>query len=265
MRWARALPSAFRSAASLPLAAPRRARPPRHRGVRLPLEAGARGALPGPRAAGLCRRERGAVPHPRPLQTLCRYPRQRAERASAARRLLGDGADDAHGAQCARRHDGDRCRGQFRLLHDLARGAGRRDRPCLRDRAGAADRGDAAPFGRAQRLPEIHDRDRGRRRRRRGSGRRCSSPRARAEKRATRASADGRRQRRRHGAPGRRNRRLDALLAERRRVDFVKIDAEGAEESVIAGMLATLRRDRRPWCSNSMRRGRATPTGCSLR
>ena len=38
--------------------------------------------------------------------------------------------------------------------------------------------------------------------------------------------------------------RIDALLAERRPVDFVKIDAEGAEEAVIAGMLATLRRDR---------------------
>ena len=37
--------------------------------------------------------------------------------------------------------------------------------------------------------------------------------------------------------------RIDTLLAERR-VDFVKIDAEGAEEAVIAGMLATLRRDR---------------------
>jgi len=38
--------------------------------------------------------------------------------------------------------------------------------------------------------------------------------------------------------------RLDALLAEQRRVDFVKIDAEGAEEAVVAGALAALRRDR---------------------
>jgi FkbM family methyltransferase len=38
--------------------------------------------------------------------------------------------------------------------------------------------------------------------------------------------------------------RLDALLADRRRVDYVKIDAEGAEEAVVAGTLATLRRDR---------------------
>jgi FkbM family methyltransferase len=37
---------------------------------------------------------------------------------------------------------------------------------------------------------------------------------------------------------------LDTLLADRSRVDFVKIDAEGAEEGVIAGMLAILRRDR---------------------
>jgi FkbM family methyltransferase len=38
--------------------------------------------------------------------------------------------------------------------------------------------------------------------------------------------------------------RLDALLADRRRVDFVKIDVEGAEEAVVAGTLATLRRHR---------------------
>lgn len=38
--------------------------------------------------------------------------------------------------------------------------------------------------------------------------------------------------------------RLDGLLADRRRVDFVKIDAEGGEEAVIAGLDATLRRDR---------------------
>jgi FkbM family methyltransferase len=38
--------------------------------------------------------------------------------------------------------------------------------------------------------------------------------------------------------------RLDVLLADRRRVDFVKIDAEGAEEGVVAGILAILRRDR---------------------
>jgi FkbM family methyltransferase len=37
---------------------------------------------------------------------------------------------------------------------------------------------------------------------------------------------------------------IDALAADRRRVDFIKIDAEGAEEAVIAGALATLRRDR---------------------
>ncbi len=39
-------------------------------------------------------------------------------------------------------------------------------------------------------------------------------------------------------------RRLDALLAEERRVDVVKIDAEGAEEAIVAGMSETLRRDR---------------------
>jgi FkbM family methyltransferase len=38
--------------------------------------------------------------------------------------------------------------------------------------------------------------------------------------------------------------RIDRLVADRGRVDFVKIDAEGAEESVVAGMLATLRRDK---------------------
>ena len=37
---------------------------------------------------------------------------------------------------------------------------------------------------------------------------------------------------------------IDALAADRRRIDFIKIDAEGAEEAVVAGMLATLRRDR---------------------
>jgi FkbM family methyltransferase len=37
---------------------------------------------------------------------------------------------------------------------------------------------------------------------------------------------------------------IDALAADGRRIDFVKIDAEGAEEAVIAGALATLRRDR---------------------
>jgi hypothetical protein len=38
--------------------------------------------------------------------------------------------------------------------------------------------------------------------------------------------------------------RLDGLFANQRRIDFVKIDAEGAEEAVIAGLLQTLRRDR---------------------
>ena len=37
---------------------------------------------------------------------------------------------------------------------------------------------------------------------------------------------------------------IDALAAEQRRIDFIKIDVEGAEEGVIAGMLATLRRDK---------------------
>jgi hypothetical protein len=37
---------------------------------------------------------------------------------------------------------------------------------------------------------------------------------------------------------------IDALAADQRRIDFLKIDAEGAEEAVIAGALATLRRDR---------------------
>ena len=37
---------------------------------------------------------------------------------------------------------------------------------------------------------------------------------------------------------------IDALAADQRRIDFIKIDAEGAEEAVIAGTLATLRRDR---------------------
>lgn len=38
--------------------------------------------------------------------------------------------------------------------------------------------------------------------------------------------------------------RLDALLADRPRIDFVKIDAEGAEEAIVAGMQAMLRRDK---------------------
>ncbi len=38
--------------------------------------------------------------------------------------------------------------------------------------------------------------------------------------------------------------RIDALMAEQPRIDVVKIDAEGAEEAIIAGMLATLRRDK---------------------
>jgi FkbM family methyltransferase len=37
---------------------------------------------------------------------------------------------------------------------------------------------------------------------------------------------------------------IDALAADHRRIDFIKIDAEGAEEAVVAGMLATLRRDK---------------------
>jgi FkbM family methyltransferase len=37
---------------------------------------------------------------------------------------------------------------------------------------------------------------------------------------------------------------VDTFAAEQRRVDFIKIDVEGAEEAVIAGMLATLRRDK---------------------
>jgi len=37
---------------------------------------------------------------------------------------------------------------------------------------------------------------------------------------------------------------IDALAAERRGIDFIKIDAEGAEEQVIAGALTTLRRDK---------------------
>ena len=37
---------------------------------------------------------------------------------------------------------------------------------------------------------------------------------------------------------------IDTLVADQRRIDFIKIDVEGAEEAVIAGMLATLRRDR---------------------
>ncbi len=43
--------------------------------------------------------------------------------------------------------------------------------------------------------------------------------------------------------------RIDALMAQRPsnssgRVDFIKIDAEGAEEAIVEGMLATLRRDK---------------------
>jgi FkbM family methyltransferase len=57
------------------------------------------------------------------------------------------------------------------------------------------------------------------------------------------ASADGL-----DGIPGTLHRvaqsAIDALAAEQRRVDFIKVDVEGAEESVIAGMLATLRRDK---------------------
>jgi FkbM family methyltransferase len=37
---------------------------------------------------------------------------------------------------------------------------------------------------------------------------------------------------------------IDALAADQRRIDFIKIDAEGAEEAVIAGMLTILRRDK---------------------
>jgi FkbM family methyltransferase len=37
---------------------------------------------------------------------------------------------------------------------------------------------------------------------------------------------------------------IDALAAQWGRIDFVKIDAEGAEEAIIAGMQAVLRRDR---------------------
>ena len=37
---------------------------------------------------------------------------------------------------------------------------------------------------------------------------------------------------------------IDALAAEQRRIDFIKVDVEGAEESAIAGALATLRRDK---------------------
>ena len=36
---------------------------------------------------------------------------------------------------------------------------------------------------------------------------------------------------------------IDAMATAQRRVDFIKIDVEGAEEAVIAGMSATLRRD----------------------
>jgi FkbM family methyltransferase len=39
---------------------------------------------------------------------------------------------------------------------------------------------------------------------------------------------------------------IDKAAAAARRIDFVKIDAEGAEEAVIAGMMQTLRRDRPP-------------------
>jgi FkbM family methyltransferase len=38
--------------------------------------------------------------------------------------------------------------------------------------------------------------------------------------------------------------RIDSLVADRPRLDFVKIDAEGAEEAIVSGMLAVLRRDR---------------------
>src|SRR5262249_6300394 len=37
---------------------------------------------------------------------------------------------------------------------------------------------------------------------------------------------------------------IDTLAAEQRRIDFIKVDVEGSEESVIAGTLATLRRDK---------------------
>jgi FkbM family methyltransferase len=37
---------------------------------------------------------------------------------------------------------------------------------------------------------------------------------------------------------------IDTLAAERGRIDFIKIDAEGAEESIIAGALKTLARDK---------------------
>jgi FkbM family methyltransferase len=37
---------------------------------------------------------------------------------------------------------------------------------------------------------------------------------------------------------------IDALVVQRPRVDFIKIDAEGSEDAIVAGMLATLRRDK---------------------
>ena len=77
------------------------------------------------------------------------------------------------------------------------------DGPRPRDRAGAGDRGDAAPLGRAERFRWVHERDRGRSRRRRGVGIAALRTRARAEKCPDRRLAGRSRQYSRHIAPGR--------------------------------------------------------------
>ena len=190
MRSARALlRSAFRSAASLPLAA---------RGGldRLDIEEFAGRSK---RALEALCRARAQPVYLGGSEALCRilgryklYVDTRDKGLGAhllARRLLGNGSDDAHRPSCARGDDGDRCRGQFRLLHDPARGAGRRGGPCPGDRAGAGNRRDAAPLGRAERVRGVHERDRGRRRHGRSLGSAALRARARAEKRPDRRLA----------------------------------------------------------------------------
>ena len=133
--------------------------------------------------------------------------------------------------------------------------------PCLRDRAGAGDRGDAAPLGRAQRVRENHDRDRGRGRRRRGRDRRCS--RAASASRKTPSSSTSPTvvdRRRRHGAPGRRNppRRAARRAAPHRLRQDRRRGRRGSRHRRHARDVAP--RPAGLWCSNSTRRGRATRT-----
>ena len=87
----------------------------------------------------------------------------------------------------------------------------------------------------------------------------CSRAAARAEKAQIVASPDVSTIFRRHVAPGRGIASIDALAADQRRIDFIKIDAEGAEEAVIAGALATLAARQAASGARIQRRPRARP------